>query len=263
MHWLLNVPGQPAIAIDKPLMRIGSDPGSDVFLAHPGLAAAHAVLHAGEYGVWLEPLGQPVHVNGRRVRSAALLRPGDDLHLGSVPVKVQSAAAPVREVHSAGKALNFAGRIVLRALTGRDAGRAYALMNNLCIGRSVLSEIRIDDLALAERQVLIQRQGNDILAKNLSPVLEMRVDGWSCTEALLSPGAQLCIEQHRFVLEAPSANMASADEPRVLPEPEPAATSIQDPQPRPSRFFSKAQWLLLASAIAVSGLIIVLLTMVP
>ena len=221
MHWLLNAPGQPAAAIDKPLMRIGSDPGSDIFLAHPGLAATHAVLHSGEHGVWLEPLAQPVHVNGRRVQTMAFLRPGDELHVGSVPIKLQSAKAPVRDAVSGAKALNFAGRIVLRSLSGRDAGRAYTMMNSLCIGRSVLSEIRIDDLALAERQVLVQRQGNGIIVKNLSPVLEMRVDGWSCTEALLLPGSQLCIEQHRFVLEAPNADMASVDEPQAEPVEQP------------------------------------------
>lgn len=261
MHWVLHVSGQTPAAIDKPMMRIGSDPSSDIYLPHPGLAASHAVLHSGSHGVWLEPLGQPVHVNGRRVQSAALIRPGDDLHFGSLPAKVQSAKAPVRDAVSGADAVNFAGRVVLRSLTGRDAGRAYALMNSLCVGRSVLSEIRIDDLALAERQVLVQRQGNSILVKNLSPVLDMRVDGWSCTEALLLPGSQLCIDQHRFVLEAPCPDMTLADEPQPEPLVEPAAVHEQAAVPPP--FFSKTQWLLLASAIAISGAIVLLLTWAP
>jgi hypothetical protein len=66
-----------------------------------------------------------------------------------------------------------------------------------------LSEVCIDDSALAERQILLQRQGNDIFVKNLSPVLEMSVDGWVCEEAVLSPGARISIEQHRFRFEAP------------------------------------------------------------
>jgi hypothetical protein len=261
MHWFLQVPGQAAIAIDRPKMRIGSDPGSDIYLAHPDLAEAHAVLHSDDHAVWLEPLGQPVHVNGRRVLSAALVRPGDDLHFGSVPVRIQTEKAPALEASSGGVALNFSGRVVLRALTGSDVGRAYALMNSLCIGRSVLSEIRIDDLALAERQVLVQRQGNHIVVKNLSPVLEMRVDGWSCTEARLTPNSQLCIEQHRFLLEAPFWNVDSVGDPQHEQVPE----SLAEPEPvaEPPPFFSKTQWLLLAAAIAISGLIVLLLTLAP
>lgn len=261
MHWFLNVPGQPAIAIDRPQMQIGSDPSAAVYLAHPDLAEAHAVLHSGDHAAWLEPLGQTVHVNGRRVLSAALVRPGDDLHIGSVPVRIQAQKAPALEVKSGEVTLNFSGRVVLRALTGSDAGRAYALMNSLCIGRSVLSEIRIDDLALAERQVLVQRHGNHIVVKNLSPVLEMRVDGWSCTEALLSPGSQLCIEQHRFLLEAPFLDVDSAENPQHEEVSEPL--EMPEPVAEPPSFFSKTQWLLLAAAIAISGLIILLLTLAP
>ncbi len=261
MHWFLHAPGQPAIAIDRRQMRIGSDPGSDIYLAHPDVAQAHAVLHSGDHAVWLEPLGQPVHVNGRRVLSMAFVRPGDDLHIGGVPVRIQSAIAPVPAGISGGVALNFSRSVVLRALIGADAGRAYALMNSLCIGRSVLSEIRIDDLALAERQLLVQHQGDHIVVKNLSPVLEMRVDGWACTEARLSPGSQLCIEQHRFLLEAPCLDRLSAPDPQPDQAPEPL--SVAEPVAEPSPFFSKTQWLLLAAAIAISGLIILLLTLAP
>lgn len=263
MHWLLQVPGQPAAAIDKPLMRIGSDPGSDVYLAYPGLAATHALVHCGNQCLWLEAVGHPVHVNGRRIRSKALIRPGDDLHFGSLPARLQSANAPGLDTGSGVGAgtVNFQGRVVLRALTGADVGRAYALMNSLCLGRSVLSEIRIDDLALAERQLLVQRQGNHIVVKNLSPVLEMRVDGWGCTEAQLLPGSQLCIEQHRYVLEAPCLELAPVDEP--APEPEADPLEVPAPMPAKAPFFSKTQWLLLASAIILSGLITLLLTLSP
>lgn len=261
MNWLLHTAGQPDAAIDKPLMRIGSGPGAEIYLPQPGLAPVHAVLHADAEGLWLETAGQPVHVNGRPIRSVARLRAGDDLHFGSLPARLLSASAPATAA-SGGSPVAFAGRVVLRQLTGRDAGRAHVLLNSLCIGRSVLSEIRIDDMALAERQVLLQRQGNGIIAKNLSPVLEMRVNGWACSEAQLAMGAQICLDQHRFVLEMPCQDLSETDAP--VPEtpadaPAPVAPAAAGAAP----FFSNTQWLLLGAAIAVSAAIVLLLTLAP
>lgn len=267
MHHVLHIAGHPPVELDRPRMRIGADPGCEIYLPHPELAPVHAVLHAEAQTLWLEPAaaedGHPVHVNGRRIAAAALLAAGDDIHLGTLALRLQSGIKPDAVRTDAGRPLNFAGRVVLRVLSGAETGRAYPLVNSLCLGRSSLSEIRIDDPALAERQVLLQRQGNAILVKNLSPVLEMRVDGWVCTEALLRPGSQLGIEQHRFRLEAPQPDLA----PSVSDAPgaqEPVADTAQSAPPEaPPRLFTRAQWLLLASAVAVSGLLILLLTYSP
>lgn len=267
MHHVLHIAGHPPVELDRPRMRIGADPDCEIYLPHPELAPVHAVLHAEAQTLWLEPAaaedGHPVHVNGRRIAAAALLAAGDDIHLGTLALRLQSGIKPDAVRTDAGRPLNFAGRVVLRVLSGAETGRAYPLVNSLCLGRSSLSEIRIDDPALAERQVLLQRQGNAILVKNLSPVLEMRVDGWVCTEALLRPGSQLGIEQHRFRLEAPQPDLA----PSVSDAPgaqEPVADTAQPAPPEaPPRLFTRAQWLLLASAVAVSGLLILLLTYSP
>ena len=267
MHYVLHIAGHPPVELDRPRMRIGADPGCEIYLPHPELAPVHAVLHAEAQTLWLEPAaaedGHPVHVNGSRIAAAALLAAGDDIHLGTLALRLQSGIKPDAVRTDAGRPLNFAGRVVLRVLSGAETGRAYPLVNSLCLGSSSLSEIRIDDPALAERQVLLQRQGNAILVKNLSPVLEMRVDGWVCTEALLRPGSQLGIEQHRFRLEAPQPDLA----PSVSDAPgaqEPVADTAQPAPPEaPPRLFTRAQWLLLASAVAVSGLLILLLTYSP
>ena len=267
MHHVLHIAGHPPVGLDRPRMRIGADPGCEIYLPHPELAPVHAVLHAEAQTLWLEPAaaedGHPVHVNGRRIAAAALLAAGDDIHLGTLALRLQSGIKPDIARTDAGRPLNFAGRLVLRVLSGAETGRAYPVVNSLCMGRSTLSEIRIDDPALAERQVLLQRQGNAILVKNLSPVLEMRVDGWVCTEALLRPGSQLCIEQHRFRLEAPQPELAppAAAESAVVSEA--AEPQVESPPMPAPRLFTRAQWLLLASAVAVSGLLILLLTYSP
>lgn len=263
MHRQLHIQGKPITALNKPEMRIGTAPDNDIVLTGPGIAPLHAVLHDEHSMLWLERIAvgnmADIHVNGRRIVSRALLHEGDEMHIGTTAIKLSSARLP--DVAAAGpvKAVHFSDRVVLRVLTGREAGKGYALVNSLCIGRSALSEIRLDDMAMAERQILVQRQGNDILVKNLSPVLEMRVSGWVCQEARLLPGAQFSIDQHRFQLQAPCSDMN--DKPPLPPaEPvdisAPITGTVSAPAPR---LFSKAQWILLAMAIALSGLFILLL----
>ncbi len=263
MYRQLHIQGKPNTAVDRPEMRIGSAPDNDIVLVGEGIAPLHALLHDGISMLWLERIasetGAEIHINGRRVAARALVHDGDEIHFGTNSIKLSSARLP--EVAAAGpeKAMHFSDRVVLRVMTGREAGKGYALVNSLCIGRSALSEIRLDDMAMAERQILVQRQGNDILVKNLSPVLEMRVSGWVCQEARLLPGAQFSIDQHRFQLQAPCSDMS--DKPQA---PQPNVADLIDPKteavPLPeSRLFSKAQWILLAMSIALSGLFILLL----
>ena len=267
MHWLLHISGQSAAAIAESPLRIGSDPGSEIYLAHPGVAPLHARLIPDGSGLlWLEPAADEaaaVHVNGRRIVRAALVTPGDDLHLGNCALRLSSASKPEATRRPAAQPTNFSGRFLLRSLSGADTGRAHVLVNSLCIGRSDLSEVRIDDTALAERQILLQRQGNDVFVKNLSPVLEMRVDGWICEEAVLQPGAHISIEQHRFRFEGPCAEVLPMAEVE-LAEPAPSVTVNAESASEPARrIFSPAQWILLAAAVAISGFFIILLSFSP
>jgi hypothetical protein len=236
-------------------------------VAHPGVALLHARLIPNAAGLlWLEPAADEtaaVHVNGRRIILGAMLAPGDELHLGSCALRLSSAIKPDSAKRPAAQPTNFSGRVLLRALSGAETGRAHVLVNSLCIGRSDLSEVRIDDAALAERQILLQRQGNDILVKNLSPVLEMRVDGWVCEEAVLQLGSHISIEQHRFRFEAPCADSSSLTDPEMA-EPMPPVSINAMPTADPARrIFSPAQWILLAVAIAISGFFIILLSFSP
>lgn len=267
MHWLIHIPGQAAVTIGDSPLRIGSDPASEVYLAHPGVAPLHARLIPDAAGLlWVEPAADEtaaVHVNGRRIVRGALLSPGSDLHLGSCALRLSSVSRPESIRRPASQPVNFSGRVLLRALSGAEAGRAYVLVNSLCIGRSDLSEVRIDDSALAERQILLQRQGNDVLVKNLSPVLEMRVDGWVCEEAVMQPGAQISIEQHRFRFEAPAGEADTQSEPEKTDTLQPFNAKDAMPAEPARRIFSPAQWILLAVAAAISAFFIILLSFSP
>jgi len=267
MHWLLHIPGQPVATIGESPLRIGSDPASEIYLAQPGVAPLHARLIPDAAGLlWIEPAADDtaaVHVNGRRIIRGALLAPGSELHLGSCALRLSSAGKPDAARRPASQPINFSGRVLLRALSGAEAGRGHVLVNSLCIGRSDLSEVRIDDTALAERQILLQRQGNDIFVKNLSPVLEMRVDGWVCEEAVLQPGAHISIEQHRFRFEAPTGETATQIKPEMAEPLQSVNAKDTTPADPARRIFSPAQWILLAVAVAISGFFIILLSFSP
>ncbi len=249
-------------------LSIGSDPSNTVYLPSARQTERFAEIRAYEKHLWLlkSPETQhAIHHNGRRIDSLTLLRAGDDLHFDGIAVHVRSEAAPVFEKTACIQAVNFSERIVLRICSGAETGKAYALINSLCIGRSSLSEICVDDPAFAERQILVQRQGNHVRVKNLSPALEMRVDGWICHEAILNIDAQLNIEQHRFILQSSCPDLANSAKPSVL---EPPATLPENTEQSPKALaktplFSRSQWILLGFAVGIAILFVLLLTISP
>lgn len=268
MHWFLHSPGKVPLALEKPEYRIGSASDCDVLLPFESATALCWRLMRRAENLWLESVlsdaADPVCVNGRRIQTLALLQAGDELQFPGLNLRISTGEAPALAKISSGQVLNFADRVLLRVWTGREAGKAYALVNSLCIGRSALSEIRIDDPAMAERHVLVQRQGNDILVKNLSPLLEMRVQGWVCTEARLAPGAFFSIEQHRFQLQAPwQETSENAEAVAPVMQVAPTASNASATEPNKPALFSRGQWLLLAVALAISGAFILVLTLSP
>ncbi len=268
MHWFLHSLGNAPLALEKSEYLLGSASDCDVQLpANDSQAYCWRLMRRAD-SLWLESVtsdsASPVCVNGRRVFALALLQAGDELQFPGINLRISTHEEPALAKITSGQPLNFADRVILRVWTGREAGKAYALVNSLCIGRSALSEIRIDDPALAERHVLVQRQGNDILVKNLSPLLEMRVQGWVCNEARLAPGAFFSIDQHRFQLQAPwqdGADDADSVEPTVLDQP--MVSSLEGPETSKPALFSRGQWLLLAVALAISGAFILVLMLSP
>jgi pSer/pThr/pTyr-binding forkhead associated (FHA) protein len=270
MSLVLHCPENKTLCLDKAELSIGSDPSGDLYLPYSGISLKHVVIKVDSGLTWLirpSDSSGNVHVNARLVHAATLLNAGDDVHFDTVTVHVKSSQQ--NDTHKIAsnsyQATHFNDRMVLRVLTGSETGKAYSLVNSLCIGRSSLSEIQVDDFSMAERQILIQRQGNDVIAKNLSPVLEMRVNGWVCNEAVLTVDSQLSIDQHRFKLQSSCPDFTQTPE-AAVPEAnlqETATNSnIQQATSNPA-IFSRAQWILLASALFISGLLIVLLTIAP
>ncbi|WP_295360846.1 FHA domain-containing protein [Arenimonas sp.] len=276
-----NVPLQGEVAV-------GSRAGLRVSLPGSGLAPHHASFLSDRRGLWLRvPNGAPaVHLNARPVQRLAQLRAGDLVCLDSLRVVVRaddqppierqipaSAPAPLGEAQRVA-----AARVVLRGLSGAHFGRSYTLTEPRVFGRSPAADVRLDDPAVAERHAVVELHGDRVVLRAMANGGETTlVNGVPVRDAMLAPGDQLVIEQHRFVLEAPglpprgqSSLGKSAANPHtqtmkavnvaVANDPVPAPDA---PEPAPATRDPGALWWLIAAAMVLAAALTALLVYAP
>ncbi len=192
---------------------IGTRPDMAVSLPKSGLAAHHASVISDRRGLWLKvlPDSQPIHLNGRPVKELAMLRTGDLLCFDQVRIQLRDsdALAISRNIPEKGPlTLNetqqvSAARVLLRGLSGQHFGRIYGLVSPQLFGSGANADIVIEDADVAEKHAQIELHGDKVVLRAMSPQAITQVNGISVTDALLSPGDQIVIEQSRFMLEAP------------------------------------------------------------
>lgn len=211
----------PPVAFDHGEIGIGSRPGQGISLPGLALAAHHCSLVSDRRGVWLRvPAGTPgVHLNARPVRRAALLHVGDLVCLEQVQIELREndparidtriPAAPPPPLGENQRV--SASRVVLRGLSGAHYGRSFTLTEPRLVGRGPACDIRIDDAALADRHAQFELHGDRVVLRALGGGEFMAVNGIAVTDAVLSPGDQVVIDQHRFLLEAPGLPVRGQD----------------------------------------------------
>ena len=202
-----------SVAFDQGEISIGSRAGQGVSLPGKSLAPHHASLVQDRRGLWLRiPPGVPgVHLNARPIRRIALLRIGDQVCLEQVQVVLAenspdvidriippSAPTPLTEAQRVS-----ASRVAIRGISGSLCGRAFALTEPKLVGRGGACDIRIDDPALAERECQFELHGDRVILRSLSHGEFTSVNGVAVADAVLAPGDQVVIDQHRFIVEAP------------------------------------------------------------
>lgn len=159
-------------------------------------------------GVWMtvaEGAGS-VHVNGRRVRRMAMLRPGDAVYVDGVELLLAGGRAIELPEATADAQDEPDPRLVLRGVGGKHHGRSYTLEQPRLVGSAADADIRIDDPAFPERHARLSAEGGRIALRDLGNGDGSLVNGQRVRDALLQPGDQVVFDaQHRFVVEAPGA----------------------------------------------------------
>lgn len=267
---------------------VGSRSGNRVCLAGSGLAPHHASFLQDRRGLWLRVPADAhgVHLNARPVRRLAQLRPGDLVCLDKLRLVVRADEEPAidrRIPNGQPSAMNeaqrvSAARVVLRGLSGQHFGRTYTLTEPRLLGRAGSADIRLDDAAVAERHAMIELHTDRVVLRALGNDSSL-VNGVPVRDAVLSPGDQLVIDQHRFVLEAPGLPLRgqlSAAKPaaathtqtmkavRVPVAADPAPAPQPAPAPRgPAPRDPGSLWWLIAAATVLAAALTALLVYAP
>lgn len=202
-----------SVAFDHGEISIGSRAGQGVSLPGRSLAPHHASLVADRRGLWLRvPAGTPgVHLNARPIRRIALLRIGDQVCLEQVQIVLSendaemidrvippSPPPPLAEAQRVS-----ASRVTIRGVSGSLCGRSFTLTEPKLLGRGSACDIRIDDAALAERECQFELHNDRVVLRSLGNNEFTTVNGVPVRDAVLAPGDQVVIDQHRFLVEAP------------------------------------------------------------
>ncbi|MCY1042355.1 sigma 54-interacting transcriptional regulator [Corallococcus sp. bb12-1] len=94
MRFFLTLPEGRHLALEKPVISVGSDPACDVVLVSPGVKASHALLFRDARG-WTVSAASPggdVRVRGKRV-DLSPLAPGDSFVIGRVTLTLGASEA--------------------------------------------------------------------------------------------------------------------------------------------------------------------------
>ena len=203
----------PSVAFNYGEISVGSKAGLSISLSGRNLAPHHASLVADRRGLWMRvPAGTSgVHLNARPVKRLAMLRVGDQICLEQVQIvisedspQVIDRSIPVAAPPVLGDAQKVsASRVVLRGVSGSHYGRSITLTEPRVIGKGANSDIRIDEVGIADKHVQLELQGDRVVLRALAPNAGAVVNGMTVRDAVLAPGDQLVFDQHRFVLEAP------------------------------------------------------------
>ena len=277
----------PGVAFDHGEISIGSRAGQGISLPGRSLAPHHASMVSDRRGLWLRvPAGTPgVHLNARPIRRIALLHIGDLVCLEQVQIVLSENNAELidRRIPPAPPAALAetqrvsASRVVIRAVSGSLCGQSFTLTEPKVVGRGSACDIRIDDPALDERHAQFELQADRVILRALGKGDFTTVNGIPVRDAVLSPGDQIVIDQHRFLLEAPglpargqdgvrgagaATNTQTMKAVRVQTAPGPGS-SERDAQEPSSQVDPGALWWLIAAAAVLAAAMTALLVYSP
>jgi pSer/pThr/pTyr-binding forkhead associated (FHA) protein len=255
----LRIPEQDSeLPLGEGVQAIGHDArGLHVAAADAGALARFCVDRRGVWLLVAEGAGG-VHVNGRRVRRMAMLRPGDSIYLDGTQLLLVGEGEPELPGSDLGDGANGEGdpRVVLRGVGGQHHGRSFTLERPRVVGRMAEADIRVDDPAFAERHAQVLQVDGRIVLRDLGSEEGSLLNGRPVRDAVLHAGDQVAFDpQHRFVVEAPGRPV-SRDAEDLERE---ADELVLEDRPAAPSSWRRWPWLLL-SALLIAAALAALLT---
>lgn len=234
-------------------VNLGSADGNDVVIDGKDVSPWHARIFVDARGIVLQVLdpAAQTHVNARPVREKALLRRGDVLHLGhtSVAIKADDDALQTRLPAPVARESANASRVVLRGLSGANAGRAIPVGARAVVGSHRGADIVVDDTRLAPHHAAVEIIGEGIWLRG-GEKSRSHVNGVETRDARLFPGDQVAFARHHFIVEAPGfGHRAEVDEADDEANPAPTPVDAAD-----SGTGSGVWWLIGVAAVIAAGL---------
>ncbi|RKG59493.1 GAF domain-containing protein [Corallococcus sp. AB011P] len=121
MRFFLTLPDGRSIALEKPVVSVGSEPACDVVLSAPGVKGSHALVFRDARGWTVSAASADcdVRVRGKRVELAPL-EPGESFSVGRASLTLTVSEAPVRVEPSSppsrllGVLTDFASRLLVQ-----------------------------------------------------------------------------------------------------------------------------------------------------
>ncbi len=197
--------------------RIGSAPGAQIVLGKEGVAPWHCDIQYSQGVASVTPASPEAQVslNGHLVAQAETIRAGDALLLGSVQARVvaveRSAApaarpAPVDE-SGATRVRVAVPRFVLRGVSGAAFGKTYPVAGAQVIGRSSECDIAIASEEISRRHAQVKPSPDGLMVEDLGSSNGTFINGKRVQNGILKPGEELRLDNIRFLLVAPGAEI--------------------------------------------------------
>ncbi len=202
-----------AVHIEQGQIGVGSAAGGGTTVTIGGLSPLHAVFAVGRRGKWLTvPEDATVVVNARPIKRIAYLRAGDLVCLGSVQVRIEADEPPTAALDSVPGSRQHGEdasgpKAVLRGLSGAWFGRSVAISSPRVFGCGAGSDIRLDGAGVHDRHAIVDIEAGRVVVRLSANAAGLRVNGHSLRSAVLAPGDQLELGEHRFAVEAPGQVM--------------------------------------------------------
>lgn len=199
---------------------IGAAAANDVVLKGEGIQAVHATITSDARGLllWIRSSGACTHVNGRPIREKAILRIGDTINFGNVPVLLCPDSDDIISNYkppSSGNEDLISGqndeilhplglpKVLLRGMSGRHFGKSIPVLGRLTIGRDSDCNLILDVPEVSRKHALIEVIENHIYLRDIDSVNGALVNGIRVREAVLFSGDQIVFDRNRFLVEAP------------------------------------------------------------